>query len=132
MVQEILGNYLWPVKKRAKDFSGQRKMANDHRKLQLRFHNDTLPIKIFIGVCGIGLKKKKKKKSRNNKKKKKKKKKIQKAICREFSIYDENSNKFRFKNILCSKDTAEIMKRLSTNKTTTVASAAEIAFLLNL
>ena len=54
--------------------------------------------KDFIGVGRVGLekkkKKKKKKKSRNNNNNNNNKKKIQKAICREFSIFDENSKKF--------------------------------------
>ena len=79
-----------------KKFSGQRKIPCDNVKLYWKFQVSTTCNKDFVGVRRIGLEEKKKKKKEipNNNNNNNNKKKIQKAIVREFSIFDENSNKY--------------------------------------
>ena len=64
-------------------------------KLRRKFQVSTIPNKDSVKIRRIGLKKKeekkKKKKSRNNNNNNNNKKKIQKAIPRESSIFDEDS-----------------------------------------
>ena len=62
-------------------------------KLYWQFQESTTCDKDLVGVRGIALNKEKKKKNIANSNKNKKK--IQKAILREFSIFDENSKKSR-------------------------------------
>ena len=101
-LENVLPRYQWhstaifskftsgPKKIDAKIFSGQRKIASEDVKVHRKFQFDTMLNKDFIGVHEVGLEKKKKSRNNNNNNNNNKKK-IQKAICREFSIYDENS-----------------------------------------